>query len=1225
MLSISTYSATYDCNTCNSCNTAISNSVSGDLIRLTSDINQDSGSCIDTQSKTDFTIDCQNHLITGDGSLSYYGIEFKINTNDVSVNNCRIEDFGKGIYLFHADNNSFDNLNLQNNYQGFSHLYSNKVIITNSIMQENKQSDYYFSPYGFIDCDNTISNLFSNGREILYANSQVNLNNDEYASVILCDADDSTLTDIDIMGSDNYNNNGLYMYHTDNTNLIGINSTNNSDFRISQSTNNLFEDIYVTNNTQYGIFFDLGSNDNILKNSYFSQNSQFVVYIRGDNNIVDNTIIERNFATGIFIQGESNTIANSTLIANYPSGISVQNSNNLFYNNILANTINYEEASGTTNYLNKPLDCSETNIVGGSCSGGNYWSKLTHLGLDCATWETNYVGICYDNTYFWKAEKNHSELCMDGDANGICDSIFDLSVAERSEIAIDNYPLKGNIFGQSLDYYELFISDNSDINTKVGDDIVFSADFRKNSAYFGEGTCKIFVDDVWENMINTGISYNRLVTVTTNEMLEYYVSCYEDDVDNHLQKFNSFFVNSVTQDDTTNNLAYLNSKTGTSRPFTIIVEENYAYVGSEFKGIEIYDISNPNNVVKTDDYTLSSGTYPVEIEIHNDIAYVLLRDSSFMCFDISDKYNIQVLCDYTNTDIEGGFNVEVDSNIAYLTSYYTDSLYALDISDLNSITVENSYTDPIILNGAYKLKKVDNYLYVLSSYSNTLSIFDVSNPSNMQLINTYNDASFQVFKDIKQLGSNLFILAKETVVILDISNPTNPTKVSELYSQNFNWSSSIEISDLGYLFVSSNGLNQITVVDITNINSPSITETFTNRLIDGVQDTYAYQNKLYTANLGADSISIFDASYYVAENNHSSQIVSIPSVTIDYTPFNSSTTDFSTYTTEELADMENVIFANTYGKIEYTQNISVISSIILTNKLKIENNRIEVNSALIPQFNKPAILEISGITYTEPIIYQDTTICPSNICQLISYENNIVRFSVTGFSYYTIKENTTEVITPPVDGGTSSGGGGGSSSSSPEVSYQSAANVCNIDYTCSNWGSCIGGVQTRTCEDANECSSIIKTESQFCSDSSIISKIIETITNITTEDYIYYYADIDNLNSLYTFFKKVPDKFIIVDKDLKKQYLAILNFSESTTEKVYSILEIKDEESIEYVKELGLETYDFNKTTSGQLKVIPENKDIDKVTYFQIALISIGVIFLISLFLFITFRLLSKD
>jgi len=52
------------------------------------------------------------------------------------------------------------------------------------------------------------------------------------------------------------------------------------------------------------------------------------------------------------------------------------------FNNIFANTYNAGDPSYYTKWNADAIDCSRTNIVGGPCIGGNFWSDYTGVDLD---------------------------------------------------------------------------------------------------------------------------------------------------------------------------------------------------------------------------------------------------------------------------------------------------------------------------------------------------------------------------------------------------------------------------------------------------------------------------------------------------------------------------------------------------------------------------------------------------------------------------------------------------------------------------------------------------------------------------------------------------------------------------------------------------------------------------------------------------------------------------
>ncbi|RLJ08572.1 MAG: hypothetical protein DRP16_01165 [Candidatus Aenigmatarchaeota archaeon] len=82
---------------------------------------------------------------------------------------------------------------------------------------------------------------------------------------------------------------------------------------------------------------------------------------------------------------------------------------NLIYNNVFNNTNNVYFESVSPNYWNIELNCSSSNILGGSCVAGNYWTG---------------------------PEGNYSDICTDSDGNGICDAPYTLNAHNT-----DFYPL----------------------------------------------------------------------------------------------------------------------------------------------------------------------------------------------------------------------------------------------------------------------------------------------------------------------------------------------------------------------------------------------------------------------------------------------------------------------------------------------------------------------------------------------------------------------------------------------------------------------------------------------------------------------------------------------------------------------------------------------------------------------------------------------------------------
>jgi cysteine-rich repeat protein/parallel beta-helix repeat protein len=98
-------------------------------------------------------------------------------------------------------------------------------------------------------------------------------------------------------------------------------------------------------------------------------------------NVSDNDISNSSYGL-LFIDANDSTIYGN-FIRNNTIGISiVSTENNTFYNNYIDSTSNNTAGDGSTNKWNVTYGCvtNYTNIVGGNCTGGNFWGD--YVGLD---------------------------------------------------------------------------------------------------------------------------------------------------------------------------------------------------------------------------------------------------------------------------------------------------------------------------------------------------------------------------------------------------------------------------------------------------------------------------------------------------------------------------------------------------------------------------------------------------------------------------------------------------------------------------------------------------------------------------------------------------------------------------------------------------------------------------------------------------------------------------
>ena len=168
-------------------------------------------------------------------------------------------------------------------------------------------------------------------------------------------------------------------------------------------------------------------------------------------------------------------------------------------NNIFNNTQNIKYASGapSINYFNTTLDCSNLNIIGGSCTGGNFWTD---------------------------SDGNFSDTCQDTNGNGICDSSYTLASDN-----IDYYPLSA-----TPTYIYLESPSDKAINTT---DRTPDFAFNTSDSYSETFSCELFINRTDTGTgtptgygMNTSVLNNTSTAITANTSLvdgtyDWWINC----------------------------------------------------------------------------------------------------------------------------------------------------------------------------------------------------------------------------------------------------------------------------------------------------------------------------------------------------------------------------------------------------------------------------------------------------------------------------------------------------------------------------------------------------------------------------------------------------------------------------------------------------------------------------------------------------------------------------
>lgn len=407
---------------------------------LISDITDSSTSnCMDITANN-VTLDCQGHTIDG-ADWADIGIRIfraSATKTDITIKNCNISDWDSygisvnngdflsiynstiesnpdyGMY-FGADNITIQDVkSVDNGLDGLFIQEAGNFTITNSNFTNNGRWDiHHVVTSGY--CNGTIFDnvLGTDYQPILYYSSKVIIDSwdDNFTSMILCDADSSVLNNINFTGN---SSNGIILTNNNNVNISNMNLKNLYDSIHVVSDHNLrIINTTINNSENSGIWF---RSDGDIDNVNVSHSKYGVLFATEDNANITNCELYNNTVGVEFQTGsDGNSFSGNKIYAN-DIGIYFDESNsdsNVFFNNLINNSQNVKFDNYQIQYWNTTLSYG-TNIhnPNNDYIGGNYW--------------TNTIGTGF------------SENCTDADYDGFCDNWYNVSADNATGIAGDN-------------------------------------------------------------------------------------------------------------------------------------------------------------------------------------------------------------------------------------------------------------------------------------------------------------------------------------------------------------------------------------------------------------------------------------------------------------------------------------------------------------------------------------------------------------------------------------------------------------------------------------------------------------------------------------------------------------------------------------------------------------------------------------------------------------------
>jgi len=209
-----------------------------------------------------------------------------------------------------------------------------------------------------------------------------------------------------------------------------------------------------------------------------------------------------------------------------------------------------------------------------------------------------------------------------------------------------------------------------------------------------------------------------------------------------------------------------------------IVKVGNYIIGSFYVGLLILDVSRLDNIrAKVFALGNTSDYYIHGFAIKGRYLFgAMHRLGRLAVIDISDPWNPKLV----NMDLQipGAHDVVLDDNVAYVTSYTTNNLYAVDVSNPYSPRIISTLD---IGHLASYITRVGKYLFVgdhIGVGSGRLSVIRAFDPTNLTKVAELTSPREKFGYWMQVYGNYLIAISNGVYVhVIDISDPENPTIV----------------------------------------------------------------------------------------------------------------------------------------------------------------------------------------------------------------------------------------------------------------------------------------------------------------------------------------------------------------------------------------------------------------------------------------------------------------
>lgn len=284
----------------------------------------------------------------------------------------------------------------------------------------------------------------------------------------------------------------------------------------------------------------------------------------------------------------------------------------------------------------------------------------------------------------------------------------------------------------------------------------------------------------------------------------------------------------------------------------IYVHEGYAYITEADRGLNVYNVQDPENPVFVNN--MYNGKWVWDVWGKDNLIFLPMDNPEWIhlrVLDISDPENI--------TEVGGLQDIPTDWEQLYVYGDYVfwtttySGVRVVDISDPSDPTIISSMATS---GPCYDVMIQDTFAYVVN---NDLYILDISDPLNPKETGSFRTPFYEDGSAVFAFGDKAYMSGHEGLRIIDVTDKTNPNELSSILNRKGDLPGGGLSASPQYVYWLSKDAGFV-IVDITSPGDPFVINEF-----GGGRNTFVYNNMVFCAFGGNEredyrALEIYDIS-----------------------------------------------------------------------------------------------------------------------------------------------------------------------------------------------------------------------------------------------------------------------------------------------------------------------------------------------------------------------------